>query len=520
MRFREIARMALLNLWQRKLRTALNLIGIIVGCIVLLMAIAGGTGVRQAIHAVFDSSEFTRHIQTYPDVWTSDEPPADVVAVAGEMSDERKERIRHALTHLWKRQRGKQRGRELSEETLATLRDLPHVTNVLPEVFVECEVSLQNYKQAVALSGINPDSLAVRRQIVAGDVFSFDDRDSVLIHEFLAYQLGFRSDEDLTRIIGRELTVEFRVASRPFASLYNVLTKQWGHLTGEEFQQQQLFIESLSRLIEDLDATSLTEDQKGVLRSLMSGAIGSKADTEEQVVTRTFRIAGVFHTSRDQLTGLFRRLFFGFDSQLLVHADVGYEIHQIHAGTTDVYHAVVTVERARHLKEVTAAIREMSCHAHSALPMLESIDRQIDNSAWIIYGIAVAILFTSAIGISNTLIISVLERTPEFGIMKSLGARDSHLVLLMICEGAVLGIAGAAISLFMSRILGLVGHVFLQRYVEWRFQDELNAAMLFQFSILPALIVAAVAVLICVGASILPAWRAARLDPVVAMRRT
>ena len=51
------------------------------------------------------------------------------------------------------------------------------------------------------------------------------------------------------------------------------------------------------------------------------------------------------------------------------------------------------------------------------------------------------------------LIISVLERTPEFGILKSLGAKDSELVLLMICEGGILGAVGAAVAIVASWLL-------------------------------------------------------------------
>ena len=130
-----------------------------------------------------------------------------------------------------------------------------------------------------------------------------------------------------------------------------------------------------------------------------------------------------------------------------------------------------------------------------------------------------AILLTAAVGISNTLIISVVERTPEFGIMKSIGARDSHLLKLMIAEGAILGGIGAAIAILLSVLIGFLGQSLLKMYVESRMQTEVGGN-LFQFSLLPALLILLISVTLCVTASLLPAWRAARLDPVVAMRRT
>ena len=177
------------------------------------------------------------------------------------------------------------------------------------------------------------------------------------------------------------------------------------------------------------------------------------------------------------------------------------------------------MDGAAHLRDVTNALREENFQPQSSLAVLENIDYQIDQSAWIVYGIAIAILLTAAVGISNTLFMSIVERTPEFGIMKYIGARDSHILWLMIVEGAIWGIVGAATAILLSLLLGIAGQSLLKMYVESRTQTEL-AGSLFQFQILPAVAILVISVTLCVIASLLPAWRAARLDPVVAMRRT
>jgi putative ABC transport system permease protein len=187
--------------------------------------------------------------------------------------------------------------------------------------------------------------------------------------------------------------------------------------------------------------------------------------------------------------------------------------------TQEFYSAQVAVSSTKHLEAVTQEIKAMKCHAQSALPILKNIERQIDQSSWFIYGIAATILLTSEIGISNTLIISVLERTPEFGILKSLGARDSQIVGIMLSEGAFLGVLGAALAILFSLIVSLVAQYALRAYVERDAGAEMEG-IAFHFSWQSPLLVVAVSVGICTLASILPAWRAARLDPVIAMRRT
>jgi ABC-type lipoprotein release transport system permease subunit len=89
----------------------------------------------------------------------------------------------------------------------------------------------------------------------------------------------------------------------------------------------------------------------------------------------------------------------------------------------------------------------------------------------------------------------------------------------MICEGVFLGIIGAAFSISISWLLTWCAQFPLRAYVEGQIGGEMPG-QLFQFSWPAAAGVLVVAIAICSMASLLPAWRAARLDPVVAMRRT
>jgi len=72
----DIFQVAFHNLWQRKLRTTLNLIGVVIGNTILLLALAGTNGVRTAVHALFDASE---------------------IVVSAAMSEDRRKRIEAAL---------------------------------------------------------------------------------------------------------------------------------------------------------------------------------------------------------------------------------------------------------------------------------------------------------------------------------------------------------------------------------------------------------------------------------------
>jgi putative ABC transport system permease protein len=127
-------------------------------------------------------------------------------------------------------------------------------------------------------------------------------------------------------------------------------------------------------------------------------------------------------------------------------------------------------------------------------------------------------LFVAAVGITNTMIMSVLERTFEIGVMKSVGARDGHILLVFLVEGALVGILGAAASIAVALAMSLgidwIIRWILEREIHRSFDDESVLA----FSWWMFAIVVAVASLVTMLAAVLPARRAARISPVQALR--
>jgi putative ABC transport system permease protein len=112
-------------------------------------------------------------------------------------------------------------------------------------------------------------------------------------------------------------------------------------------------------------------------------------------------------------------------------------------------------------------------------------------------------LIVGAIVIMNIMLVSVTERTKEIGIRKSLGARQKDILKQFLLESATMATIGGAIGVLLAWIVGkIVTQVFFQTYLS----------------------VGAVAVAISVAggfgilAGLFPAWKAARLDPIEALR--
>ena len=125
----------------------------------------------------------------------------------------------------------------------------------------------------------------------------------------------------------------------------------------------------------------------------------------------------------------------------------------------------------------------------------------IAAGSFVISGIA---LLAAGVGIMNIMLVSVTERTKEIGIRKSIGARKINILFQFLIEAVAISLAGGALGI----LLGAAGGNGLALLM--------NANMVFPWDW--ALIGLLVCTGIGVGFGFYPAWKAASLDPIEALR--
>jgi putative ABC transport system permease protein len=126
-------------------------------------------------------------------------------------------------------------------------------------------------------------------------------------------------------------------------------------------------------------------------------------------------------------------------------------------------------------------------------------------------------LSIGAVGVVNIMLVSVTERTKEIGVLKALGAHRRHILLQILFEGLTLTLSGGVLGFLLAS--GLVRMIGSLPFLGPLFEDtsgrgDIHLAVSFAALFLSSSILTGVGIV----AGMIPAIRASRLDPVLAMR--
>jgi len=138
------------------------------------------------------------------------------------------------------------------------------------------------------------------------------------------------------------------------------------------------------------------------------------------------------------------------------------------------------------------------------LANLQQAERKKRNQQWVLGIIAAVSLLVGGIGIMNIMLASVTERTREIGVRRALGAKQRHITIQFLVETVVLSTAGGIIGIF----LGWGGAELINWWVSWE-------TIIHTWTVIVSFVLS---VLVGIFFGMYPAIRAAKLDPIVALR--
>lgn len=240
----------------------------------------------------------------------------------------------------------------------------------------------------------------------------------------------------------------------------------------------------------------------------------SAADLREMILPLELKVTGIFESGR-----------YMYDSEfLLVPLHIGQEIYGLGGGVHGLTVKTVHPYQAEAIRDAMTKTIDPSLHVSTWVDMNRDLFEAIRTERNVMFIILLSIVIVAAFGIMNTLITVTVQKTREIGVIKALGARTGQIIGIFVGQGVVVGIFGTLLGLALG--IWLVSYRNnLNRFLAEKFHIEVFPATIYQFSEIPAEIVPSDVAIICVSAfiictvaAIVPAWFAARMDPVKALR--
>ncbi len=207
-------------------------------------------------------------------------------------------------------------------------------------------------------------------------------------------------------------------------------------------------------------------------------------------------------------------LFGDPDDQILIPISTGMKqvfgvdnLNQIYAQTAkaeDATTAAAEIETALRKSHKLTASEDSDFSVRTQQEFMQIQDASSQTLTFLLTGIAAVALLVGGIGIMNIMLVSVTERTREIGIRKAVGARGGNILLQFLIEATTLSVLGGLLGIASGfAVCGLV-----------------STYLGFPTVISPFWIIVAFSSSAVIGVffGIYPAWKAAQLDPIEALR--
>jgi putative ABC transport system permease protein len=467
MKLPDLAELAMRNLRESLLRNSLTTIGISVGVASLVAMLSLGIGLQQlASRRLMKSGLF------------------DTVVVTS----------RRDLRNFG---REEERGgpapaesRILDEPTRQEIEHLPNVLEAYPDIRFITELRYEDKPHLTMVAAL-PTSAKTNDAFegVQGHFFSSDTAPEAILQKSFAEELLGKTpkpgidETDVAQLaaplLGKELTM--RYAQREAQTAPSPPANEKSAATGDKS---------------------------------LAGAAYSVISREQKLT-----IVGVADLDPESMRGPTRaRVFLPLRLAESLHVMQPTDLREISRAASDqpVYSSVsVHVKNPSQVQGVEDRIKKMGFNTFSILDASRSIQqffKVLDVFLGIFGSLALAVAF---VGIVNTLVMAILERRREIGIMKAIGASDSDVKKLFFAEAGAMGILGGIVGVALGWVIGQVINLGTNVYLKsqsfpaehfWSVPLWLVAfAVLFSF-------------IVSLAAGLYPAARAARLDPVQALR--
>lgn len=472
MRLDDLTRMALSNLWRTKLRTTLTLLGVIIGIGALVSMVSFGTGMQKNVTAVFRENDLFTSLYVSPQKVDLDK------ALDGD--------IEGAVGYLIEGPPA------LNDSALTQIRAIPGVEMAFPEIRFPVKLQFENKTAKVTLQGL-PASMGEYRpyhDLAYGTFFSKNSENEIILSQRALKKLNLylRDAKDF-----KPISLEDSI--RGFRSIHS----------------DSLLNREIEVITSVIDLKKIAANPFQYLTALSNPPIRESRRKMKIVGIQTS--IGPYNENR-------------FTGSVIVPIQTAEKIP--HLGFSSVWEILdkqkqregfdavyVRARKITNVESIRDVIEAMGFGVFSITDQIKEIKRGFLILDTALGAVGTIALIVAALGIINTMVMSILERTREIGIMKAIGGSENEIKTIFLIESGCIGVLGGVFGLLLgwivTRIANLVANLYLSNegmpYIDFFYIPSWLILGAVAFSIIVSLI-----------AGLYPATRAAQVDPVKALR--
>ena len=473
MNYKDLVKIGFGNLWQTKLRSTLTILGVVIGIGALSSMISFSTGIEKNITDAFKNNELFNSITI---------TPTDINLQDLENPDP--ERIKKAME-------GKKV--PLNDSTLKLVQNIEGVAIAHPEIIIPGKLSLSDKHTTTRIQALPAEMSKYKpyNEMLAGNFIQSDEGNSIVLKWETLKNMGYivKDPENPYKLTKSDSTKE-----RKLVSAESLIGKRI-QLISAKLDVDKIKSNPLSIMMGGT-AEAFGEDSTSFV---IIGILKRQSNFEEGGLLKGGAIIPM--KTAEEIP----RLGFSNIWDLLNRDDNENQYSSIY----------VRVEDIKDIEDIKSEIEKIGLHPFALIEELDQIKQSFLIIDSILGSIGIVALLIAALGIINTMVMSILERTREIGIMKAIGGSEAEIKTIFFVEAGAIGLIGAIFGLLVGWLFTVLANYVINTHIIPENQMHVD---LFYFPYWLILGSIGFSILLSLIAGLYPAARAARIDPVKALR--
>lgn len=460
MKFRDMLRMSSSNLWKRKVRTFLTVLGVVIGTASIVVMISIGLGLSRASLA---------EIEQYGGITT--------VTVTEQGSG-------YGIMEDDEQTLGQAYGSgHLDDDLIEKIKEIDHVKDVYPLLETDVLAFCGKYQANIELRGIPADKAdLLGLELAQGELMQSGSGQMSCVYGNMILS-NFYNEKTGDGYWWNGHMADIDLMNDTIMYIFNT-EKYYNFLWGGEDENGQNTAQPKKYIINTAGVIAGGPDEY----NSNSNYVYCDLDVLKSILKKEYKSSAIPGQPTNAGGKPYKEIFY-----------------------TSI---MVNVDKMDYVQDVQKEVNQLGFQASSNAEWVESIQGQAKYIQLALGGIGAVSLFVAAIGIANTMMMSIYERTKEIGIMKVLGCDMKNIQGMFLMEAGYIGLIGGVLGAGLSYAISAIVNGVVKN-MEMGMNTQMGLSYI---PVWLAVISVLFAIIVGMAAGFFPSLRAMRLSPLAAIR--